>query len=123
MFGAEEPKILSVSGDVIRDAIRSYLERIDQVVATYRQAQADKLAGRDWEKDIETMVGFRRAAEWALPVVADGPHLMTFTQWVTLRNNWGDLRNAAELVEWERNRQAAIAGAQQRSATGQPPIA
>jgi hypothetical protein len=98
-----------VPGDELRRLIRAYLEQSNAATRTYKAALEEKRAGYDWEALIDTATSDRRAFEWILPVIADGPFIMSITQWVTLRNKFVEVRTAEQVLEAVKRREEARA--------------
>jgi hypothetical protein len=108
--GMREPQLCSVDGHAIRQLIEAYLVQARLAIASFREAERTKRAGYDWARVVEDAESEVRAFEWTLPVVADGPFIMSITEWVTLRNKFQPIRNADQVLEAKKKheeRQAA----------------
>jgi len=110
MFALSEPRVCSVDGGTLRKLIEDYLAQARAAIASYREAEQEKRAGYDWARCVESAERELRAFEWVLPVVADGPFIMSISEWVVLRNKFQPLFTADQVLESKKKseeRQAA----------------
>lgn len=95
MFLADMPaKVCSLTGDVIRERIRYHLDSARRAITSYDMAILKNREGADWHcirEDVEERI---RAAEAMLPVIGDGPHVVSMDQWLQIFNRFFEVRTA-----------------------------
>lgn len=99
--GSSEPKVLSVSGDVIRKRVGEYIENGRATVESYIRAAGDgiKLKGRTtWKDHIESVRAETEAMVIIRGSIGDGPHLMSIDEFKQMWNHFTPYRTAEQLV-------------------------
>lgn len=107
MFAIEAPpRVCRVLGDVIREKIRLHIKQLDAALLTIEEAIFKNREGADWHCLEDELKDRRRAAEYVLPAIGEGPHEMTMEQWLSICNRFADVRTAEEIVANKKKQEA-----------------